>query len=64
MLIVEIKEGTGGSLMITDGQGRVVKEERVKGDRHQIDVSALASGYYQIRFTCPNGYATARFVKR
>lgn len=52
-----------GDLTITDGLGRVVRTERVAGDRVRMDVSGMPGGSYEVTFRGERGVEVVRFVK-
>ncbi len=53
-----------GDIAITDGLGRMVRTERVTGDRVRLDVKDMLAGIYMITFHGERGVAAVRFVKQ
>ncbi|RYU76754.1 T9SS type A sorting domain-containing protein, partial [Hymenobacter persicinus] len=67
---VNVDNGQQGNitLRVTDALGRVVATETlVKGAaalQHQLDLSKLSTGVYQLHLDLPNGTAVTRLMKQ
>lgn len=55
---------TFGTLTLTDLQGRVISESKIKVPEHQLDLSSLPPATYLLTLTTPDGKVTRRVVKK
>ena len=59
-----INELVGGKLLVRDGLGRIVAQQRVASGRNTIDISALANGVYTCEAVTSHARFTGRLVKQ
>jgi hypothetical protein len=60
---VSIENGAGGNLIVQDHTGRVVLNEKIQSENHQVDISALNSGLYFVKIVFDGAVKNARFIK-
>nr|WP_262904615.1 T9SS type A sorting domain-containing protein [Hymenobacter lucidus] len=58
------KEGVGASVEIFNALGQRVQQATASQEAFGLDVSALRTGVYTVRFTTAGGTATRSFVKQ
>ncbi|HQW06039.1 MAG: T9SS type A sorting domain-containing protein [Flavobacteriales bacterium] len=64
LLYMERTSDRPATVSFIDVQGRVVKQQRIAGNRSTFDVSELHSGVYLLRVIDLEGISTARIVKQ
>ena len=61
---IELKESRAGKIILYDCNGRVLESENLTDNRHLIDISNFANGFYLLQITSDKGTISKRIVKQ
>jgi hypothetical protein len=53
--VTSSEDVTGGTVTITDAQGRIVEKQRVSGNKAAVNMQRFAKGIYQVQLRAANG---------
>lgn len=63
VLVIDMEEGTTGTIELTDLSGVVVRTQAIQGLNTNLDLNGVADGMYLVNITTPKGRMVKQIVK-